>query len=149
LTLIAALAMFALGVPGAAQDLDWGIRAGFYDDVGEPFVGGELLTRIRTSDWYFNPNLEWVFVDDGDLATLNADIHYDWLQKDDFTVWLGGGLALIFEDTNRPSDDERDLGVNLLAGAMINPRGVIRPYVQGKIILADDSEAVIGVGLRF
>ena len=39
-------------------------------------IGVELITPV-TRSVFFNPNLEWVFVEGGDLATLNADFHYD------------------------------------------------------------------------
>ena len=36
-----------------------------------------------------------------------------------------------------------------LGGVGFTKRGPIRPYVQGKVILSDNTEAAIAVGLRF
>ena len=73
--------------------------AGVYTDVGEPFLGADLLMRISDTRWFFNPSLEYVFVDPGDLATVNLDVHYDLdTDNDDLYVWLGGGPAIVFRD---------------------------------------------------
>jgi hypothetical protein len=48
-----------------------------------------------------------------------------------------------------PGDDnEVDIGLNLLAGFGAQS-GSVRPFLQGKAILMDDSEASIAVGIRF
>ncbi len=48
----------------------------------------------------------------------------------------------------RNDDDETDLGLNLLGGIGWQLESFV-PYFQGKAILADDSEAVLAVGVRF
>lgn len=135
-----------------AEAVDFGVRAGVYTDESDGFVGGELLFQLSPR-WYFNPNVEWVFVEDGDLFTVNADAHYDFDVDFDGYVWAGGGAALIVADEDRPrrrddDDAETDVGLNLLAGVGWRAGG-ITPYVQGKVIVSDDSEAVLAVGLRF
>lgn len=143
-------------MPQPAEAVDFGVRGGFYSDSEAGFVGAELLTGI-SRHWYFNPNLEYVFVDDGNLYTLNADFHYDFPAQDDFYFWVGGGPALIFSEIDPPrncrnceGDDETDLGLNLLAGVGFgSTRAAIRPYLQGKVIVSDETEAVLGVGVRF
>jgi hypothetical protein len=40
-------------------------------------------------------------------------------------------------------------GLNLLAGVGFWPRQTVRPYVQGKVILSNNTEAVLGFGVRF
>lgn len=149
---LTALALSLLLTPTpAAADTDFGVRGGLYSDASSGFVGVELLTGI-TGSWFFNPNAEYVFVDDGDLATINLDAHYDLPLRAPADVWLGGGLAVVFADDDRPrgnDDSETDIGVNLLAGVGFLRREAIRPYVQGKILIADETEAVIAVGIRF
>lgn len=144
-------------VPALAEaqfDIDLGIRGGLYSDAEAGFVGAELLIPV-TRSWYFNPNYEYVFVDDGDLSTLNIDAHYDLPLRSPFYVWLGGGVAVIFaEDEIRrgrriDTEEETDVGLNLLAGLGFGKGQAIRPYVQGKLVIADETEAVIAVGLRF
>lgn len=157
----AGLALAAGLLPQTAGAIDFGIRGGLYTNAEEAFLGLELLSRIQRSQWYFNPNVEYVFVDNGDLITVNLDFHYDFRTSGEYNAWIGGGPAILFcdRDRGRPrpdlpcdlDDDDSDTapGLNLLAGLGFNPHGPVRPYVQGKIILADDSEAVIAIGLRF
>jgi hypothetical protein len=138
----------------ASAEVDFGVRGGFYNDADAGFVGVELLTDI-TRRWYFNPNLEYVFVDDGDLFTVNLDAHYDLPTQSVYT-WVGGGLGVIFSEFDPPpgcrrceSDDETDLGVNALAGIGFGRGQAIRPYIQGKVTFSDNTEASIAFGLRF
>lgn len=136
--------------PPAEGQVDFGVRGGvFGSDV---FLGAELLFPLQSS-WYLNPNVEWVFVDNGDLFSLNGDIHYDFETGGNFDAWAGGGLALLFRDFDRgrfrDDDSETDAGINLLGGLGFQPGAQIRPYVQGKITLSEDTEAAVAVGVRF
>ena len=136
---------------GGRADIDLGVRGGVYTDVGEPFLGVDLLMRISDTRWFFNPNLEYVFVDHGDLATVNLDVHYDLdTDNDDLYVWLGGGPAIVFRDDERHGDDEddTDVGINLLGGIGWQLEAFV-PYLQAKALIADDSEVVLAVGVRF
>jgi opacity protein-like surface antigen len=140
----------------ARAEIDFGVRGGLYSDADAGFLGVELLTGLPVRSWFFNPNFEYVFVDDGSLYTLNLDAHYDLRTGAPFTVWLGGGPAVIFSEIDPPfgcrrceSDSETNLGLNLLGGVGFWPRQAIRPYVQGKVTLSDNTEASIAFGLRF
>ena len=139
----------------AKAEVDFGVRGGFYSDAEAGFLGAEVLMDV-TRSWYFNPNIEYVFVDDGSLWTANGDFHYDFPTRSNLAVWAGGGLAVIFSEIDPPrgcrrceGEDETDVGLNLLGGVGFTKRGPIRPYVQGKVILSDNTEAAIAVGLRF
>jgi hypothetical protein len=150
---VLALAAFSAPDPAEAQ-IDLDLRAGIYTDVEEAFIGAGILTDV-TGNWYFNPNVEYVFVDPGSLWTLNGDFHYDFLQEGNWSFWAGAGPAIIFRDFDddgrrgrRDDDEETDFGANLLAGIGL-VRGGVRPYGQFKVILSDDTEAVLAVGLRF
>ena len=144
------MAVMSLAARPAAADVDVGVRGGYYTDAEEGFLGVDLLMQIQDTRWFFNPNLEYVFVDPGDLATLNLDVHYDLdTDNDDLYIWLGGGPAIIFRDDDRPNgDDETDLGLNLLGGIGWQLESVV-PYFQAKAIIADDNEVVLAVGVRF
>lgn len=149
-----ALAALLLLAPGSARaDVDFGLRGGVYTDAEDAFIGGEVLFPIGRAI-FLNPNFEYVFVDNGDLYTLNLDAHYDFWSNRSLSAWAGAGLAFINSDFDPPrgrrgdDDDETDFGVNLLAGIGAT-QGALRPYLQGKVILADDSEFVVGVGVRF
>ena len=155
----ALLAVFALAAPGNADaQIDWGVRGGVYTDVEEGFLGGEILGQIGDTRWFYNPNVEVVFVDPGDLVTANADFHYDLVLGEPVDVWVGGGPALVFRDRGDrrgpgrfrdDGDDETDIGLNAQAGVGFNRGGAIPPYLQGKVLFSDDTEAVIAFGLRF
>ncbi|HVS15676.1 MAG TPA: hypothetical protein VMV46_17265 [Thermoanaerobaculia bacterium] len=147
--LIAAALLCALtAVPAAANDWDLGLRTGLYTDIEEAFLGFEALTRVADTDFFFNPNVEWVFVDNGDLFTVSFDVHYDLdLDLDWVDFWLGAGPTVLFRDPDFGRSDD-DFGLNLLAGVGLR-EGAVRPYAQFKVILADETEAVIAIGLRF
>ena len=148
-TPVLAAALLVLLAPAfAAAQVDLDLRTGVYTEESDPFVGIGANARV-TGQWFFNPNAEFVFVDNGDLVTVNADFHRDLAERGwpvDF--WLGGGPALIFRDPDR-GDSETDFGFNLLAGVGFLRGAAVRPYVQGKVVLSDDSQAVVAFGLRF
>lgn len=133
---------------GGGRDWYFGIRGGAYFDVDEPFVGAELLFPI-TGDIWFNPNVEWVFVDNADLASVNADIHFDLPTGPSYSFWIGGGLGLRYLDPDGPLDGDWDAGVNALAGLGFG-HGRVIPYVQGKLFINDsDAEFILAGGFRF
>jgi hypothetical protein len=82
------------------------------------------------------------------LITLNADFHQDLAARGEADFWLGAGLALI-ERENRAGADSSDLGANLLGGVGFLRSRPIRPFLQAKLLLADDTEGVIAFGIRF
>lgn len=141
-------ALFALAAPPAEAEVQFGVRAGFYTDISEPFIGVDALSRLGASQWYFNPNVEYVLVRDATLLTINGDFHYDFRTgSPNMFFWLGGGPAVIY--TSPPGfGSDTELGLNLLAGVGWQAGGMV-PYVQGKLVLADNNEAVIAFGLRF
>jgi hypothetical protein len=139
-----ALAVAAsLALPAESQ-VRFGVRAGEYTDESEPFVGAELITPIAKR-WFFNPNVEYVFVDRGTLVTFNGDFHYDFETGTKTMVWAGGGLAAVYEDRER---SDTSLGANVIVGAGWRV-GQIVPYAQIKGILGDRSDFVVMGGIRF
>lgn len=146
---LAAFAVASMAASPALAQIDFGVRGGVYTDIEEPFVGVELLTRVGDTQWFFNPNAEFVLVDDGDLATANFDFHYDLPVEAPIYVWLGGGPAVVFSDPPaRRADSETDAGFNFLGGVGWDVEPLVL-YVQGKILVSDDSEAVAAFGVRF
>jgi len=136
-------------VPAHAKP-DFGVRGGAYSDESDPFVGAEMLFGVGTShNWFGNPNVEHAFADNGDLTTVSFDFHYDFHHTQDYTVWAGAGPTMLFRDRNSPGNDDRtDPGMNLVFGVGAT-KGEARPYGQMKVIVANDSAAVLGVGVRF
>jgi hypothetical protein len=141
-----ALTFTAASADPAQADPMFGVRFGLYTNVSDPFLGGEMLFRI-IPDLYLNPNLE-VVLGHGRYLTFNADVHYDVAHSHHTFVWIGGGLAVINTEPEGASEGNTDVGFNLLLG-IGGRHGRVIPYAQAKVILKDDSEFVIGVGLRF
>jgi len=147
LAISATLAVLAVLVPARSARAGLvGVRGGIYTKLNEPFVGVELLGPISRHA-YFNPNVEYVFVDNHTYLTFNGDFHYDFHSHGRTFVWAGGGLAVVYDDPRGPAESSTDLGANFLFG--IGFAGDAIPYIQGKLIVKDDTEFSLGVGLRF
>jgi len=124
-----------------------GARAGVYADGKDAFVGGEFLTPL-VGRFYFNPNAEYVFVENSTAATFNFDFHYDFpLGRKAFT-WAGLGLGILYNNPEGPAGSNTDPAANILFGLGVS-RGSWIPYVQAKVIASDNSDFVFGGGIRF
>lgn len=141
--------VFVLGLTTAASadDALIGVRGGYYTEVEGPFLGVELLFKVAQSV-YFNPNIEYAFGADADEFTANADFHYDFPSRGRTFVWAGAGLALVHINPDGRADGDTDAAANLLVGVGLS-RGPTIPYFQAKLIAKDDTEFVLGFGLRF
>ncbi len=147
-TLLAAcLCLWALTAAVFADDVKFGVRGGYYTKVEKPFVGAELLVGVAPR-FFFNPNVEYVFVDNGTYMTFNGDFHYDFPTHSSTYVWLGAGPALVRVDPEGPAGANTDLAANLLGGIGFRTGSVI-PYIQAKAIIKSDSLFSVAVGLRF
>lgn len=129
------------------SDNHFGLRMGVYTDGGDLFLGGEYLTPYN-DNVNFNPNIEYIFVDGGNFLTFNFDVVYNFPRRENIFIWAGGGLGLLYADPDR-GDSHTDFGVNLISGVGFKTSGSLLPYLQAKIILSDNSNFVIGFGLRF
>lgn len=141
---LATLAVVVTATPAHADLL--GIRGGVYTKLDKPFVGVELISPI-THDVFFNPNAEYVFIDNHTYLTFNGDFHYDFRTRNRAFVWLGGGLAVIYQNPEGPPQSSTDVGANFLFG--IGLKGEVIPYLQAKLIAKEDTEFVVSFGLRF
>jgi hypothetical protein len=144
------LVLLTMATPAEARTADFGVRGGVYPDQEEPFVGAEALFGVgETPRWFGNPNVEHVLADGGDLTAFSFDFHYDFPTGEPYTFWVGTGPTLIHRDRGAPGgNDTTDAGLNVLLGVGAK-KSEVRPYGQLKIVLADDSMAVLGVGVRF
>jgi hypothetical protein len=134
-------------VAGAAHATDFGIRGGVYTERSKPFVGVELLSHAG-DDLYFNPNAEYVFVDGGHFWTFNFDGHWDLPTHGTPYLWVGAGLAVLYEDPDvGPSSTKAHL--NVLAGVGFRTHSHVVPYIQVKLITTDPTELVAAGGIRF
>lgn len=145
--LTAALSVASVASAHSPSGTMAGVRAGSYRDTDKPFVGVELLSYVG-NHFYFNPNLEYVFVDRGQMGTLNFDLHVDIPTDSALYLWVGGGLGLLYRDPPGPGGSDLDPKGNLLAGVGVQV-GPLIPFFQVKLIAGDNKETVIAVGLRF
>lgn len=147
--LLGTLLAFILPGTVSAQGVRPGVRLGVYTDAGDLFLGGELLVPV-SPNIYFNPNIEYVFVENGSYVTFNGDFHYDiYLQDSPLFVWLGAGLAVLYFNPEGNRDGDADVGANLLFGLGWETASRLIPYIQGKVILSDNTEFALGFGIRF
>ena len=146
LGLVVLLTLCAHPSLASADDFMGGVRFGYYFDAEKPFVGGELLVRMAHR-LYFNPNVEYVFVDNGSYLAFNADFHYDFPRRSAF-YWLGGGLGVVTDNPDGPDNSDTTLAANFLAGVGFRTGSVI-PYFQAKAIAKSNAEFSIAFGLRF
>jgi hypothetical protein len=135
-------------LPCDAPASDVGIHMGYYFDSDAISLGFGWLTSLSDSrsEWFFNPNAEVIVGDRRDMTAFNFDFHYDFAVQDNLTFWAGAGPGLYVID--RPFDDDLQLGLNMLAG-FGSQTGSVRPFVQGKAVFMDNSEASLSVGIRF
>jgi hypothetical protein len=143
------IALFILicAVPAQA-DIRPGVRGGGYFDSDSFFIGGEILTPVAT-DWYFNPNVEFAFSDRADLITFNFDFHYDFETSRNLYVWVGAGPAVIYRDPEGRIEGDTDFGANIFMGLGFRTGTRLIPYIQPKVIVADNSEFSLAFGVRF
>lgn len=143
-----ALALLAAAAPAAAADPSFGIHAGVWADDGDPLVGAEVVLPLDNPRWAIVPNVEYVPGDGVDRWIVDADGAYELDLDTKAEIWVGGGLAVLFTDHERHGSDT-NLGVNLLVGAGIDTSSGLFPYLQGKVVISEDSALAVVLGLRF
>jgi len=146
--LVVALALLAAAAPSAAADPSFGLHAGVWTDDGDPVVGVEIVLPLDAPRWAIVPSVEYVPGDGVDRWIVNADGTYELDLDTKAEIWVGGGLAILFTDHERHGSDT-NLGANLLAGAGIETSSGLYPYVQGKVVISEDSALALVLGLRF
>ena len=142
------LILGATAAPLEAAETRFGTHAGVWTDDGDPLVGGDVVLPLHEPHWTLNPSVEYVAGDRVDRWILNGDALYDLDLDTKAEVWVGGGLAILFNDHDR-GGSSTDLGLNLLAGAGLSTSSGLLPYVQGKAVITDDSSFALVLGLRF
>jgi len=144
---IALLTVLPLSAQRKSSNVTLGVRTGVYFDPTDLLLGAEILVPLASS-LYLNPNIEYVLVDGGTMATFNMDGHYDLPVGGTPYLWVGGGLGLVYVDPDGPVDGEIHPGLDILFGIGFDAGPVI-PYSQFKAFVGDDSMISIAFGLRF
>lgn len=129
--------------------IELGIRAGRYNDLEENMVGVDLALNV--GPFIFNPNFEYVLIDDLDVMSLNADFLYPFARGGRATPYVGLGAGVMrFDGSGFDSSDEW-LG-NAIGGVAFDT-GRVKPYVQVKHFrFLDETSAydtMLTVGIRF
>jgi hypothetical protein len=126
------------------------LQAGTYFDIGEPFIGAgyQFPLNPRLS---FVPNAEYVFVNNGDLYTVNLDSRYALNPAASNPMWVGAGIGMIRREAG-PFNDT-DSALNLMWGINFDSYtgnlGNFTPFISTRAILSDDSEVGLSFGIRF
>lgn len=148
------LSLFALALvlAPAVFAADFGVRAGRYDDIGEEFVGAELVFDVGALN--INPNLEYSLAEDITAGSANLDVTFDVGTFSRFTPYVGAGVGLWYVDDDF-GDNTTDLLGNLIGGVELN-LDYLKPYAQVKYFrLLDTEDGAEGddlaftIGLRF
>lgn len=145
--ILAALTLLAI-VP-AASAIDFGLRAGRYDDGDENFVGAELA--IDLGRLTLNPNVEYFYdIDHATVGSGNLDVTFDVGSFGVVSPYLGVGAGIGYVDTDFGSDTSL-LG-NGIGGVRFN-LAFLEPYAQVKYVHNFDegggNDYALTVGLRF
>jgi hypothetical protein len=130
---------------GSLGPIQPGIRAGYYDDTEDFFVGADAKFSVLMLS--ANPSIEYIFVDGGTLMTFNADALFNVLKLPAITGWIGGGVGLMYVSPDE-GDSSTDGLFNVIAGAGFS--GPLNPYLMAKWVFSDKSDGfAVGAGVRF
>jgi hypothetical protein len=142
-TLLSAAALGAAIVaaaPAAAQDLEFGARAGVSVDPDQFYFGGHVQTEPLIDRLRFRPNVEIGLGDDTTLVGFNVEFAYFFPTRSPWQLYAGGGPAL--NVINRDDDTRSEAGLNVLAG--VQHTGGL--FFEFKVGAFDSPEFKFGVG---
>lgn len=148
---VLSLAVLLLVLSPAGFAADFGVRGGTYDDLGEEFVGAEMLFDLGRIN--LNPNIEYSLAEDITAGSANLDLTFDIGSFSRVTPYVGAGVGLWYVDDDFGTTT--DLLGNVIGGVAFD-LDFIKPYAQVKYFrLLEDDEGEAGddlaftVGLRF
>lgn len=129
-----------------AQGIDIDVRGGLYTKNSDFFLGGGL--KLDLIIFEILPNIEYAFVDNGNLYTLNLDGNFKFFSAPFVRAWIGGGLGTMRFKPEGGSTSGKGL-INILGGVGLNAI-VLKPYAQIKYIIVKDlsNQFVVGVGVH-
>lgn len=150
---ILSLITFVLVLTPSVLATDFGLRAGRYQDIGENFVGAEMLFDIGALN--VNPNIEYSLADNITAGSANIDLTFDIGRLNRVQPYVGAGVGLWYTDDDF-GDNTTDLLGNLIGGVQLD-LDFLKPYAQVKYfrLLENDNgggtedDIALTVGLRF
>ena len=150
LALALALAGVGSGNVAHAERATLGPHLGFNLDFDDPLLGIESridLTNVGSSViLQLNPSFSYYFVDNIDLFNVSLNLPFEFvIGGSKLRPFLAPGLGL-FHYSNGNSNSEAAL--MLLAGLLFR-LGVVDPYVQLRVAIADNTLADLMGGVLF
>ena len=138
------------GSVARAERATLGPHLGYNLDLDDPFLGVESridLTNVgRSVILQLNPSLSYYFVDNFDLFNFSLNLPFEFvIGGSKLRPFAAPGLGL-FHYSNGGSNTEAAL--MLLAGLLFR-LGVVDPYVQLRVAIAEESLADLMGGVLF
>lgn len=142
--LVAGVAMATILSASAASAQGIGVRAGASADPDQFYFGGHFETGELAEHVHFRPNLELGVGNDVTTVAANLELVYKApLRRHPWSIYGGGGPAIIFYDFERNSETEG--GFNLLGG--FEHRDGL--FFEFKFGLIDSPDFKVGIGYSF
>lgn len=145
------LILLGVTLPVRAQTMVDVAPRGGYDIQQESItVGAEGRIHSLSLPFIFTPSFDFYLdaeePNDVDYQIdVNALIPFG-LNNQIFTPYAGGGFSVQFFNDER-ADDNSDFGFNGVGGAVFNPQGRLRPFVQGRVTFTRRTLATVTGGL--
>jgi hypothetical protein len=134
-------------VPGrGAADVNWTGFVGRYSKNKDYFAGAGL--RFSLARFTANPNVEYVWIDNGTSYSVNFDLTRNILPLGPLTGWIGAGLGFYTVNPDA-GETNTDTGANLIAGIGLQATRY-RPFAQFKwVVMEGDDPTAFLIGVRF
>ena len=147
LAILAALAVITPAHDACAAPIGFTVMGGFYSGgLDEAFLGGGV--RVGLGSLAGTAYGEYVFVDNGNAYSLNADFTIPLLPLGVASIYAGAGAGALIVDPENAGSHTNSV-VNLLVGAGLNAVP-LKPYGQIKYVITDGEDPfVFAIGARF
>ena len=131
-------------------------RFGFRYSAMVGFTAGDTMLSLnlqrRIQDQPFDRDDEQLLIKMQSKLTVAAEIvralHVARIDSMSEAFELAGTAVVFFDPPGRRRGSETDFGANVLAG--VGWKGLpFVPYLQGKVLLSDETEVVAAAGIRF
>lgn len=149
--IIASLCLIA-GLSDSFAQSRLGANFAYGTDIEEFGIGinGEFFLK---SDLAIAPGFNYYFTEDPiTFWEMNANVNYYFVSSGSAALYgLGGiNLSTVSVDLPEPFDNSStELGLNLGIGANFDINSTILPYTQLRLVLGDNSQAVLSFGVKF
>ena len=129
---------------GAQASTHVGGRVGYNFDTREVMFSANLTVPM-TSRVEFYPSIDIYAPDQGNRIGYNGDVKVSFPMTSGPRFYAGGGLGVVSRTVGDFSNT--DVGANLLLG-LESRTGWVHPFVEGKVLLHDNSQFQLIGGLN-